>query len=115
LLRKALEEAGISVPAEILDVQLGVATGNDEVEPNRAVVDFAKSVEGLRIHGAIIDGTFIDEASVRNLASLPSRDQLYAKVVGSLAAPLSGMVNVLAGNLRGLVIVLKAYQEKKAA
>jgi large subunit ribosomal protein L10 len=43
---------------------------------------------------------------------LPSREELYAKVVGSISAPLSGMVNVLAGNIRGLVSVLKQYQEK---
>lgn len=115
LLRKALKDAGIDVPGDILDVQLAVATGDDEVEPNRAVVDFAKTVEGLKIHGALVDGKFVDEAGVRKLAALPSRDQLYASVVGSIAAPLSGLVNVMAGNLRGLVNVLKAYQDKKAA
>ena len=117
LLRKAMEEAGIAdVPADVLDVQLAVATSQtDEVEPNRIVVNFGKTHEKIEILGAVVDGSFVDAAGVKALAALPSRDELYAKVVGSVAAPLTGMVNVLAGNLRGLVTVLKQYQEKKAA
>ncbi|MGI6103583.1 MAG: 50S ribosomal protein L10 [Patescibacteria group bacterium] len=117
LLRKAMDEAGIAgVPTEVLDVQLAVATSaTDEVEPNRIVVNFQKTHEKMEILGAVVDGKFVDAAGVKALAALPSRDELYAKMVGSIAAPLSGMVNVLAGNLRGLVTVLKQYQEKKAA
>jgi len=50
---------------------------------------------------------------VKKLPGLPSKNELYAKLVGSLNAPVSGFVNVLAGNLRGLVNVLKAVQESK--
>ena len=115
LLRKALAQAGIEIPNQILDVQLAVATSaSDEVEPNRAVVAFAKENEALKIHGALIEGTFVNEVVVRNLAALPSRDELYAKAVGSMAAPLRGLVTVLCGNLRGLVSVLHQYQQKVA-
>ena len=117
LLRKAMDEAGVGgVPTEILDVQLAVATSaTDEVEPNRIVVNFAKTHEKMGILGAVVDGKFVDAAGVKALAALPSRDELYAKAVSSIAAPLTGLVNVLAGNLRGLVTVLKQYQEKKTA
>lgn len=116
LLRKALEEQGIEVPAEILDVQLGIATSStDEVEPNRVVVDFQKSHETLGILGAVVDGKFIDPASVKALAALPSREQLYGQLVGTIAAPLTGVVNVLVGNLRGLITVLKQYEAKQSA
>jgi len=47
------------------------------------------------------------------LSELPSRQELYTKMVGSLKAPISRIVNVLAGNLRGLVCVLKAIGDKK--
>ena len=115
LLRKALEVAGITVPGEVLDLQLGVASSaTDEVEPNRIIVEFAKANELLKIHGAIVDGRYIDEAGVRQLAALPTRDVLYARVVGSISAPLSGLVNVLSGNLRGLVSVLKQYQAQQS-
>ncbi|MBI4032364.1 50S ribosomal protein L10 [Candidatus Berkelbacteria bacterium] len=115
LLRKALEEQGIAVPGEVLDVQLGIASSQtDEVEPNRVVVDFQKRHETLGILGAVVDGKFIDPAGVKALAALPSREQLYGQLVGTIAAPLTGIMNVLSGNIRGLVTVLNQYQLKQA-
>jgi len=64
--------------------------------------------------GGILEGKFLSKEEVLALAKLPSKQELYAKVVGSLNAPISGFVNVLAGNIRGLVNVLKAIEEKKA-
>ena len=64
--------------------------------------------------GAIVANEFVDINTVKSLAMLPSREQLLAKVVGSISAPISGFVNVLAGNLRGLVSVLKQYHDEKA-
>lgn len=116
LLKIALKEVGVdNVPEEIFKVQLGVvASAYDEVDPNRIVTEIAKTKEALKIYGGIIDGKFIDERGVRQLASLPSRDELYAKVVGSLNAPISGVVNVLAGNLRGLINILNAYNSNRS-
>jgi large subunit ribosomal protein L10 len=115
LLEKVLKEQGIAIPDELLKVQLGIATSaTDEVDPNRIVVTFAKKHEQLQVVGAIIHGQFVDASYVRSLAALPSRQELYAKVVGSVAAPLTGFVSVLGGNLRGLVSVLKQYETKLA-
>jgi len=60
-----------------------------------------------------LDGKFLSQSQVEALAKLPSKQELYAKLVGSLNAPISGFVNVMAGNLRGLVTVLKSVAEKK--
>ncbi|MBT3539450.1 hypothetical protein HN481_04990 [Candidatus Parcubacteria bacterium] len=57
---------------------------------------------------------FIDSEKVGELSKLPSKDELLAKMVGSLNAPVSGFVNVLAGNLRGLVSVLNNIKDAKA-
>jgi large subunit ribosomal protein L10 len=55
----------------------------------------------------------IDAAGVDELASLPSREELIAKLLGSMQAPISGTVNVLQGTIRNMVYVLDAIREQK--
>ncbi len=57
---------------------------------------------------------FIDETGVRALSRLLSKPEWYAKLVGSINAPLSGFVNVLAGTIRGLITVLGGVKDAKA-
>jgi large subunit ribosomal protein L10 len=52
---------------------------------------------------------------VKNLANLPSREELVAKVLGGLNGPIVGFANVLQGNIRGLAIALNAIREQKEA
>ncbi len=86
---------------------------DDEVSPAKVVFNFKKDKEGkIAFVGGILDGKFIGASEVENLAQLPGKQELYAKLVGSINAPVSGFVNVLAGNIRGLVNVLKAISEK---
>lgn len=100
----------------ILTGPMAIAFGADEVEAAKIVAEFAKNYDALDILGAInSDGTIMSAAEVKALASLPSREQLTAQLVGTIAAPLSGFVRVLNGNLSGLVYALSAVQEKKAA
>lgn len=87
----------------------------DEVGPAKIVDNFKKTHEGkINFAGGILENKFISAKEVEALAKLPSKQELYAKLVGSLNAPVSGFVNVLAGNLRGFVRVLKAIEEKKS-
>ncbi len=86
----------------------------DQVSPVKAVFNFKKANEGkIAFVGGVLDGRFISKEEVNNLATLPSKDELYAKLVGSINAPVSGFVHVLAGNLRGLVTVLQSIADKK--
>ena len=55
----------------------------------------------------------IDASQLTRLATLPSREVLLGKLAGGMAAPLSGMANVLAGNLRAFANVLNAVADKK--
>ena len=85
---------------------------NDEIAPAQALNEFAKNNPELQFVGAISeDGEFLDAEQVSALANLPSKDQLRGQVVGVLAAPLSGLVGVLGGNMRGFVTVLNARKE----
>lgn len=112
LAKIALDEQKIEVDKEILTRPLAIAFSDDEVAGSKGVKQFAKDHEALEVLGGIIENKFVPESTISALSLLPSREELYAKVVGSISAPLSGMVNVLAGNIRGLVSVLKQYQEK---
>jgi large subunit ribosomal protein L10 len=85
---------------------------NDEVASAQALASFAKSQSSLQFIGAInADGVFIGAEDVKALASLPTKEQLKAQLVGIFAAPLSGFANVLSGNIRGLFNVLNARSQ----
>lgn len=87
----------------------------DEVMPAKIVDQFKKDKEEgkLEFLGGILENKYLDAAAVSGLAGLPSKKELYAKIVGSINAPVSGLVNALAGNLKNLVYALKAIEEKK--
>lgn len=116
LLVLALKEQGIEVDKGVLEGSILTSFGNtDEVAPAKLMSDFAKEKEeGIEIVGGILEGKFVDAAAIKQLATLPSKEQLLAQLVGSINAPRSGFVNVLAGNLRGMVNVLNAIKEAKA-
>lgn len=105
----------------IKDVDTSALTGqllyafnaDDEVAPAQILNEFAKSNPTIEFVGAVSEtGEFFDAEQVKQLANLPSKDQLRGQLVGTIAAPLSGFANVLAGNIRGLVTVLGARAEK---
>lgn len=113
LVTKALQEMGIDVNAKQFDGGIQIFFGLDEVAPAKVVADFAKAHEAASFFGGVLEGKFIDAAAMSALSKLPSKQQLLGQLVGTLNAPVSGFVNVLAGNLRGLVTVLNAVKDKQ--
>lgn len=116
LLKLALEEKGLKDinPREFEGRVAAIFGYEDEVAPAKIVDDFKKNHEDkINFVGGVLENKFLSATEVEALAKLPSKQELYAKIVGSLNAPVSGFVNVLAGNIRGLVNVLKAIEEKK--
>ncbi len=99
----------------VLAGPVAIAFGPDEVEAARIVYEYAKTNPALEILGAIDEvGNVLTAEDVVALAKLPSREQLLAQVVGTIAAPLSGFVRVLNGNVSGLVYALQAVADKKS-
>jgi large subunit ribosomal protein L10 len=90
-----------------------VVSKDDEVAPARILAEFAKANKNVRLLMGIMENRFITAAEVSSLATMPSKHELYGMLVGTMAAPVSGFVNVLAGNLRSLVYVLSAVAESK--
>jgi large subunit ribosomal protein L10 len=116
LLNIALKDAGVEVDARALDGQVGVAFSHDEVAAAKVIADFQKQHKDvtLSIEGGSLGKKSLSVEEVKALAKLPSQDELRAKLVGTLQAPIASFVRVLGGNLSGLVQVLKAIEEKKA-
>lgn len=115
LLLRALADKGITVPTSQLTGAIAVISGDDEVTPAKVVATFRKKHAQVTFVGGLLESAYVDSTQVTTMAQLPSKTELLAQAVGSIAAPLSGMVNVLAGNLRGLVNVLNAIKDKKPA
>ncbi len=112
----AAKEAGLKdIDAKSLPNSVMTVIGQeDEVTPARLVADFAKDHETVQIVGGVFEGAFASQEQMVALSKLPSKLELYAKIVGSLSAPMSGLATVLSGNMRGLVTALKQIQEKRA-
>ncbi len=114
LLKKSLKEAGQEdVPVDEFAGGVSMVVGDDEVAPAKVVAEFAKENEVVEFYGGILEEKFIDQAKVKELSKLPGKQELLAKMVGSMKAPISGFANVLSGNLRNLVYVLNAVKDKK--
>ena len=88
--------------------------GKDVVSVAKVISEYEKENQKLVIKGGILDGKFITADEVKALASLPSRSELLAKVVGAIAAPLQGLVGVLNAQVSSVVNVISALKDKKS-
>lgn len=115
LLALAIERAGLDISLKGVEGPLAIASGSGDITGIvKSVAGYAKENGKLEVTGGILDGEWAEASQIKQLSLLPSREELYAKAVGSIAAPLSGLVGVLSAVPRGLVSVLSQYQEQKA-
>ena len=110
LVRRALTD---DAPDGVMELLLGPTAlafcGKDPSAAAKALRTFADEHEALVIKGGILAGTLLSDGQVRDLADLPSRDELMAQMLGVLAAPLgslASMMNNLIGEMSGLVQAL---------
>lgn len=104
-IRIAAQEAGIEGLDAYLEHNTAVAfSAEDPVAPAKILNDFSKDHKALEIKAGVLDGKVIGLDEVKAVAELPSREELLAKLVGSMQAPISGLVNVLQGTDRKSVV-----------
>ena len=114
-LRKQLREAGVvyilykftmihlafdGTDFALLDKYLEGATAiafgiEDETAPARIINNFAKEAEALEIKSGVVDGEYYDAAGVKVLATIPSKDELISKLLGSLQSPITNFARVV--------------------
>jgi large subunit ribosomal protein L10 len=114
LINLALKDAGLDIDARKFEGQVALAiSSQDEVAAAKIIAKTATANENLKIIGGILGTKELSAEEAKALSAIPGKQELLAKLAGSINAPISGFINVLAGNLRGLVQVLKALSEVK--
>lgn len=112
LIKHAIKDTKFAALEKFLRGPTALAYSKDPVAAARASVGFAKKNEKFKIVGGVMGDKVLDEAEIKTLASLPSLDQLRAKIVGLLQAPatkIAGVLQAPAGQL-ARVIAAKAKQ-----
>ncbi|MDQ6996988.1 MAG: 50S ribosomal protein L10 [Mariprofundus sp.] len=113
LARRAAEDTGFKAATELFTGPVAIAFGKEPVGMAKAIADFAKEHKALDIKGGVLDGKMMDVSGVKALASLPSRDVLIAKMLGSMQSPISGFVRTLAEVPASFVRTLAAIRDQK--
>lgn len=112
LLKIVLKNKKIDFDVEGLAGQIGLVFGfEDEISPAKLSYKFSKENNNLKILGGFFENKIIDAQEVIALAQIPSKQELLAKVVGSISSPVSGFVNVLQGNIKNLVFALSQIKK----
>ncbi|HEY9839173.1 MAG: 50S ribosomal protein L10 [Candidatus Sericytochromatia bacterium] len=116
LIRRALSEtAGAPEIDKMLKGPTALVVGfTDPVGPIKALMDYLKETKKeMDIRGGILEGRPVSTAELQQIATLPSREEMVAKLLGSMQAPAQGVVNTLSGVARNLVYTLEAIRKQK--
>lgn len=114
LVSLVVKKKGLDALQPFLEGPVGLAYSSDPVAPAKVLSGFIRENKKMEIKAGVLDGKVIDAAAVKELADLPSREVLLAKVLGGMQAPLYGFAGVLAGTLRSFVYALEAVRKQRA-
>ena len=92
----AVKELGLNGIVEYLEGPVSVAFGYEDVTVGAKILnDFAKDHKSLELKAGIVEGEIFDEAKIKQLATIPSKEILIAKLLGSIKSPISSFARVL--------------------
>lgn len=115
MIKRAADELKIEGLDGYLNGPTAVAIGYDDpVAPAKVLSEFIKKTKKTQIKGGVLGTQVIDVKKVENLAALPSKDELVAKMLGSMNAPITGLVMCMSGVVKSLLYALNGIAEKKA-
>ncbi|MEA3295676.1 MAG: 50S ribosomal protein L10 [Patescibacteria group bacterium] len=109
LIRMAFENFNLEVGKKIKDFKGEIILGfgyKDEVSAFKVLGDFSGDNKNLKILGGVMENEFLDANNAIAMSKLPSKQELLARLVGSVKAPVSNFVGVLEGNIKSLVYIL---------
>jgi large subunit ribosomal protein L10 len=110
----ALTEAGLPVPEDILIGSSAIGFAFKDVPAvAKAITDFAKDSEFVKVKGAVMGSKTLNAKQVEALASLPPLPVVRAQLLGLLNTPATRLTGAIAGGVRQIVNVVKAYADKE--
>ncbi|MCP4229398.1 MAG: 50S ribosomal protein L10 [bacterium] len=114
LVKLAFDNAKVSVEREFIEGVNGLVIVEDEpVGVAKALKGFKDANKTFSIKGGLLEGSSVSEADIIKLAKTPPREELMAKMLGSINAPVSGFVSASAAIMRKVMYVLNAIAEGK--
>lgn len=113
LISRALKNAGLKLDVTDMEGQVALVVSGDETSGARVIYNFGKGNKNLKILKGMLDAKEMNMEEMETLAKIPSKEELLGKLVGTINAPVSGFVNVLAGNIRGLVQAIKGIADSR--
>jgi large subunit ribosomal protein L10 len=116
LMTLALRQAGMDVPEAALEGTTAIGFAGDDVQATlKAIVETARQAEALKVKAALLDGRLYEPRQVERLAELPPLPVMRAQLLGLIQAPATRVAGALAGSVRQVVNVVKAYSETQPA
>ena len=116
LAKIAIKGTPFECMSDLLEGPLAIAMGfGDEVSPAKVFTKFMKDSKKGEIKGGAVDGVLLSPKEVEALAKLPSKEELYAKILGSINSPASGIANSVNAVMRSLVYAMDQVRQKKSA
>lgn len=96
LMKRAFDGTDFAQMSDLLDGPSAIAISKeDATAPIRILSNIAKEAEALEFKGAVVEGNFYDVDGIKSLASIPSREELISKLLGSLQSPITNLARVL--------------------
>ena len=93
---RACDEVGLSDMKQYLTGMTAIAIGTtDAIAPAKVLKEYAEKIESFNILAGYLDGKVVDDATVKQLADIPSKEVLIAKFLGSIKSPLYGLAYAL--------------------
>ncbi len=115
IFKVALQETEQPLKTQEFDGPTAIITfEEDPTGPAKLVKEAQKETKLMDAKGGVFEGEFLTAERVMQLADIASREELLSRLVGTMNAPLTGFMNAITGNVRGLTMVLKGISEKKS-
>ena len=96
LIKRAVKGTAFEAVTDLCEGPTAIATSaSDATAPARVLFEAAKKMPNLELKGGVVEGTYYDAEGIKVIATIPSRDELLGKLLGSIQSPITNLARVL--------------------